>query len=157
MLFFFNFWSLKPGSGMDPDPDPYWSPASTSGSGSGSGKNEYGSETLAENYQPVIELYQTADHPALSPKSGGSPWPRVAVSHLFGGFCSTMLKTRQKNPPIDWEVGEGGRYACGLAWLIFTMDIVFWWFLQTYMTSGHCSCWFLLVIEQRIFWHYLGF
>jgi hypothetical protein len=48
-------------------------------------------------------------------------------------------------------VGEGGRYACGLAWLIFTTDIVFWWFLQTYMTSGHCSCWFLLVIEQRIF------
>jgi hypothetical protein len=28
----------------------------------------------AENYQRVIELYHTADHPALSPKSGGSPW-----------------------------------------------------------------------------------
>jgi hypothetical protein len=68
----------------------------------------------AENYQPVIELYQTADHPALSPKSGGSPW-RVAVAHLFGGFFSTTWKTRQKNPLIDWEVGEGGRYACGLA------------------------------------------
>jgi hypothetical protein len=68
----------------------------------------------AENYQPVIELYQTADLPALSPKSGASEW-RVAVAHLFGGFCSTTWKTRQKNPPIDWEVGEGGRYACGLA------------------------------------------
>jgi hypothetical protein len=69
----------------------------------------------AENYQPVIELYQTADHPALSPKSGGSPW-RVAMAHLSGGFCSTTWKTRQKNPPIDWEVGEGGRYAwLGLA------------------------------------------
>jgi len=77
-----------------------------------------------ENYQSVIELYQSADHPALSPKSGGSPW-RVAVVHLFGGFCSTTWKTRQKNPPIDWEVGEGGRYACGLAWLIFTTAIVF--------------------------------
>jgi len=37
------------------------------------------------------------------------------VAHLFGGFCSTTWKTRQKNPPIDWEVGEGGRYAFGLA------------------------------------------
>jgi hypothetical protein len=68
----------------------------------------------AENYQPVIELYQTADHPALSLKSGGLPW-RVAVAHLFGGFCSTTWKTRQKNPPIDWEVGEGGRIWLGLA------------------------------------------
>jgi hypothetical protein len=78
----------------------------------------------AENYQPVIELYQTADHPALSPKSGDSPW-RVAVAHLFGGFCSTTWKTRQKNPRIDWEVGEGGHYAFGLAWFIFTKAIVF--------------------------------
>jgi hypothetical protein len=78
----------------------------------------------AENYQPVIELYQTADHPTLSPKSGDLPW-RVAEAYLFGGFCSTTWKTRQKNPPIDWEVGEGGRYALGLAWLIFTTTIVF--------------------------------
>ena len=49
----------------------------------------------------------------------------VAEAYLFGGFCSTMWKTRQKNPPIDWEVGEGGRYAFGLAWLIFTTAIVF--------------------------------
>jgi hypothetical protein len=42
------------------------------------------------------------------------------VAYFFGGFCSTTWKTRQKNLPIDWEVGEGGRYACGLAWLIFT-------------------------------------
>ena len=79
---------------------------------------------LAENYQPVIELYQTADHPALSPKSGGPEW-RVAMADEFGGFWITTWKTRQKIPPIDWEVGEGGRYAFGLAWLIFTMAIVF--------------------------------
>ena len=110
----------------------------------------------AENYQPVIELYQTTDHPALSPEIGHLLW-RVSRAHFLGGFCFTTWKTRHQNPPIDWEVGEGGRYACGLAWLIFTTNIVFWWFLQTYMTSGHCSCWFLLVIEQCIFWHYLGF
>jgi hypothetical protein len=78
----------------------------------------------AENYQSVIELYQTADHPALSPKSGDLPW-LVTEAYLFGGFCSTTWKTRQKNPPIDWEVGEGGCYAFGLAWLIFTTAIVF--------------------------------
>jgi hypothetical protein len=79
---------------------------------------------LGGNYQPVIELYQTTDHPALSSKSGNLPW-RVAVAHLFGGFCSTTWKTRQKNPPIDWEVWEGVRYAVGMAWLIFTTAIVF--------------------------------
>jgi len=77
-----------------------------------------------ENYQPVIEVYQTADHTALSPKSGDSPW-RVAVAHLICGFCSTTWKTRQKNLPIDWEVVEGGCHAYGLAWLIFTTAIVF--------------------------------
>jgi hypothetical protein len=51
----------------------------------------------AENYQSVIELYQTADHPALSPKSGGLPW-RVAVAHLFGGFWSTMWKKPPEKP-----------------------------------------------------------
>jgi hypothetical protein len=55
---------------------------------------------LAENYQPVIKLYQTSDHPALSPKSGGLPW-RVAMADLFGGFWATTWKTRQKHPPID--------------------------------------------------------
>ncbi len=79
---------------------------------------------LAENYQPVIELYQTTDHPALSPKSGGPEW-RVAMADEFGGFWLTTWKTRQKHPPIDLAEGEGGGYACGLAWLIFTTAIVF--------------------------------
>ena len=48
-------------------------------------------------------------------------------------------------------MGEGGRYACGLAWLIFTTAIVFWWFLQTYLTSGPYSFWFFLVMKQCIF------
>ncbi len=83
----------------------------------------------------------------------------VFLPSFLGVFCSTAWKTRHQNPPFDWGVGEGegGRYACGLAWLIFTTAIVFWWFLQTYLTSGQCSCWFFLVMKQRIFWHYLGF
>jgi hypothetical protein len=77
-----------------------------------------------ENYPSIIELYQTADHPALSPKVGSLQW-WVFLAPFLGGFCSTTWKTRHQNLLIDWEVGEGGRYACGLAWLIFTTNIVF--------------------------------
>ncbi len=64
-----------------------------------------------ENYQPVIELYQTADHPALSPKSGGPEW-RVAMAGEFGGFWITTWKTRQKHPPIAFGGGGGGGTLC---------------------------------------------
>jgi len=64
---------------------------------------------LAENYQPVNELYQTADHPALSPKSGGPEW-RVAPAGKFGGSWFTTWKTRQIYSPFDLAGGEG--YAC---------------------------------------------
>jgi hypothetical protein len=47
----------------------------------------------AEKYQPVIELYQTADHPALSPKVGHLLW-RVFPADFLGEFCSTTWKTR---------------------------------------------------------------
>jgi hypothetical protein len=63
---------------------------------------------LVENYQPVIELYQTEDHPALSPKNGRPEW-RVAMAGKFGGFWITTWKTRQKYPPIDLAGGGGGR------------------------------------------------
>jgi hypothetical protein len=63
---------------------------------------------LAENYQPVIELYQTADHPTLSPKSGGPEW-RVAMAGEVRGFWITTWKTSQKHPPIDLA---GGGDAC---------------------------------------------
>ncbi len=63
---------------------------------------------LAEYYQPVNELYQTADHPAISPKSGGPEW-RVATASKFGGFWITTWKTRQKHSPFDLAGGGGGR------------------------------------------------
>ncbi len=85
----------------------------------------------------------------------------ILVAWFSGVFSQHVLLHHVENTPpkpADWLVGGGGgRYACGLAWLIFTTAIVFWWFLQTYVTSGQCSCWFLLVIKQWIFWHYLGF
>jgi hypothetical protein len=54
-----------------------------------------------ENFLPVNELYQTADHPALSLKS--------ATAHNFGGFWITTWKTRQKYSPFDLAGGGGGR------------------------------------------------
>jgi hypothetical protein len=74
---------------------------------------------LAENYQPVIKLYQTADHPALSPKSGGPEW-RVATAGEFGGSWITTWKTLQKHSPFDLAGGGEGD-ACmrfGLAHLL---------------------------------------
>ncbi len=62
---------------------------------------------LAEIYQPVLELYQTAD-PALSPKSRDPEW-RVATADNFGGFWITMWQTRQKYSPFDLAGGGGGR------------------------------------------------
>ncbi len=56
-----------------------------------------------------------------------------------------------------WLGGWGGD-----AWVRFGLAhflqrlIVFWWFLQTYMTSGPCSSWFFLVMKSWFFWYYLG-
>jgi hypothetical protein len=47
------------------------------------------------------------------------------LASFLGVFCSTTWKTRHQNLPIDWGVGEGGRYTFGLAWLILTTAIVF--------------------------------
>jgi hypothetical protein len=66
---------------------------------------------FAENYQPVIELYQTADHPALSPKSGGPEW-RVATAGEFSGFWITTWNTCQKYSPFDLAGGGGRGDAC---------------------------------------------
>jgi hypothetical protein len=53
----------------------------------------------------------------VAARHGGSPWRIYLVDS-----APPRLKTRQKNPPIDWE---GGRYAFGLAWLNFTTATVF--------------------------------
>jgi hypothetical protein len=65
----------------------------------------------AENYQPVIDLYQTADHPALSPKSalamagrrGGSPW-RIYLADSASPRGKPVRKTRR----LTGRWGSGG-------------------------------------------------
>jgi hypothetical protein len=61
---------------------------------------------LAENYQSVNELYQTADHPALSPKNRDPEW-RLATAHNFGGFWITSGKPARNTRQMTWRVGEG--------------------------------------------------
>jgi hypothetical protein len=60
----------------------------------------------AENYQSVNELYQTADHPALSPDFC-HPKRRVKTADKFGGLGITTWKTRGKYSPSDLAGGGG--------------------------------------------------
>jgi hypothetical protein len=63
---------------------------------------------LEENYQPVNELYQTADHPALSPDFC-HPERRVILVSQFGVSGLTTWKTCGKYSPSDLAGGGGGR------------------------------------------------
>ena len=56
---------------------------------------------------------------------------------------------------LTWRVG--GRRLDEVWFGSFSSTaIVFWWFLQTYMTSGPCFSWFFLVMKSWFFWYYLG-
>jgi hypothetical protein len=69
----------------------------------------------AENYQPVNELYQTADQPALSPDFC-HPERRFKTAGEFGGSGITTWKTRGKYSPSN--LGGGGD-AWGEVWFGF--------------------------------------
>jgi hypothetical protein len=60
-----------------------------------------------EKYQPVNELYQTADHPALSPDFCQTE-RRVKTAGEFGRSGITTWKTRGKYSPSDLAGGGGG-------------------------------------------------
>jgi len=77
---------------------------------------------LAEIYQPILELYQTADHPALSPDFC-HPERRVKTAGEFGGSGITTWKTRGKYSPSDLA-GRGGD-AWGEVWFGSFLFMVF--------------------------------
>jgi hypothetical protein len=60
-----------------------------------------------EIYQPVNELYQTADHLPLSPDFC-HPERRVKTADNFGGSGITTWETRGKYLPSDLARGGGG-------------------------------------------------
>jgi hypothetical protein len=68
----------------------------------------------AEIYQPVNELYQTPDHPALSPDFC-HPERRVKTADNFGGSGITTWKTCGKYSPSNLAGG-------GNAWVRFGLD-----------------------------------
>jgi hypothetical protein len=71
---------------------------------------------LAENYQPVNELYKTADHPTLSPRICHPDW-RVKTAGEFGGSGITTRKTRGKYLKKRF----GGIMPLFLIFIIFTI------------------------------------
>ncbi len=88
-----------------------------------------------------------------SPLSSREWIRQVKTAPANGTFLSTTWKIRRCN------LRRGG----GLAWVAACLgflkqrNIVFWWFLQSYMTSRRSSYWFFLLIEQRILWYQLSF
>ncbi len=57
---------------------------------------------LAEIYQPILELYQTADHPALSPILAilsGEKKRQIILADLAPPRGKSAENTRHKSPP----------------------------------------------------------
>jgi hypothetical protein len=109
---------------------------------------------LAENYQPVNELYQTADHPTLSPKSGG-PERRVATAGEFGGFWITTWKTRQNYSPFDLAGGEGdacmrfglAHFLNGYSFLMISPNLLDIW-AMFFLILSRCETLHFLIVTR---------
>jgi hypothetical protein len=112
-----------------------------------------------ENYQPVNELYQTADHPALSPKSCGPEW-RVAMAGKFGGIWITTWKTRQKYSPFDLRVGEGdacmrfglAHFLNGYSFLMISPNLHDIWAMYFWILSRCGTLHFFTVVMAILCW-----
>jgi hypothetical protein len=105
---------------------------------------------LAENYQPVIELYQTADHPALSPKSGGPEW---RVNSADSG--SPRGKPARNTRHLTWRVGEGedcmrfglAHFLNGYSFLMISPNLLDIWAMFFLILSRCETLHFLIVIR----------
>ncbi len=81
--------------------------------------------------------------PRPNPASGNRV--RTSHSHIFHVLNVRFLCA------VGWGV------ACSFSGLSTKQrNIVFWWFLRSYMTSGPSSCWYFLLLKLRIFWCYLS-
>ncbi len=85
--------------------------------------------------------------PSLFPASQSGGWIRRLATQ-FGVFST--CKSRQIKVPC------GGGVAWVALWRAFpqTQELVFWWSLQSYLISAPFSCWYFLLLKQRIFWYY---
>ncbi len=105
-------------------------------------------------WRQTINLLMSYIKPQITPPSpvefailnGRSLWRLNSA-----GLGSPHGKPAENTRHLTWQVG-GGRLDEVWFGSFSSTVIVFWWFLQTYMTSGPCSSWFFLVVERCIFW-----
>jgi hypothetical protein len=109
---------------------------------------------LAENYRPVNELYQTADHPALSPDFC-HPERWVKTAGEFGRSGITTWKTRRKYLPSDLA-GGGGRLgevwfgsfsSTAYSFLMISPNLHDIWTMFILILS-HCETLLLLIVNR---------
>jgi hypothetical protein len=109
----------------------------------------------AEIYQPVNELYQTADHPAPSPDFC-HPERRVKTADNFGGSGISTWKTRGNTRHLTWRAGGGGgRLGWGLVWLISPTAYGFL-MISPNLHDIWAMSFLILVVKSWFFWCYLG-
>jgi hypothetical protein len=84
-----------------------------------------------------------------------SPIRRLNRAAGFGAWrlnlaCSPRVKVAK------FRRRAGGWVAWGALWPAFpqTQELVFWRFLRSYLTSAPFSCWYFLILKQRISWYY---
>ncbi len=104
---------------------------------------------MASKYYFVIKLLRNAVffYPSHFSTSQSGRWI-LGFAAQFGIFSTCKgrrIRTRC-----------GGRVAWVALWRAFsqTQRLVFWWFLRIYLTSALFSCWYFLLLKQRIFWYY---
>ncbi len=97
-------------------------------------------------YCSVVELFK---------KPGIFPLPPIRCLNRAAGFGAWQLNLafspRVKVARFRRPAGGGGVAWVALWWAFpQTQELVFWWFLRRYLTSALFSCWYFLLLKQRI-------
>jgi hypothetical protein len=106
---------------------------------------------LAENHQPVNELYQTADHPTLSPRICHPEW-RVKTAGELG---SPRGKPAENTCHLTWQVGEGdacmrfglAHFLNGYSFLMISPNLLDFWAMFFFILS-RCGTLHLLIVVR---------
>jgi hypothetical protein len=99
----------------------------------------------------VNKWHRFANHPALPP-------PREWFSGVNLALADRTCRPTRVKCAVTARGGVGGWRGKPSGRLSLTQgNVVFWWFLRSYLTSRHSSYWYFLLLEQRIFWYYLSF
>jgi hypothetical protein len=100
------------------------------------------------NISPLLSYLRNAEfsppslHPASNRAGGFGTW------RLNWAFSPRVKVARFRRR----AGGGGGGGSLGALWRAFpqTQELVFWWFLRSYLTSAPFSCWYFLLLKQRI-------